>query len=152
MPSTLGPTVLARFGEVHPATLAEMDVDGPVAAFEVFLDAVPRPKKKKAGAARPMLALSAFQPVERDFAFVVDEAVPADKVVRAARGADKQLITDVQVFDVYRGKGIDEGRKSIAIAVTLQPRDKTLTDEEIDAVAGKIVASVEKNAGGVLRG
>jgi phenylalanyl-tRNA synthetase beta chain len=148
----LGPNVLARFGEVHPATLAELDVDGPVAAFEVFLDAVPQPKKKKAGAARPMLELSPFQPVDRDFAFVVDEGVPADKLVRAARGADKTLIGDVRVFDIYRGKGIEDGKKSIAIAVTLQPREKTLTDEEIDAVGNKIVASVEKHTGGTLRG
>lgn len=148
----LGPTVLARFGEVHPAILAELDVDGPVAAFEVFLDAVPKPKKKKTGAARPVLELSPFQPVERDFAFVVEEAVPADKVVRAARGADKDLVSDVAVFDIYRGKGVPDGRKSIAVAVTLQPREKTLTDDEIEAVARKIVASVEKQTGGTLRG
>ena len=96
--------------------------------------------------------MSAFQPVSRDFAFIVDRSVAAVDIVRAAQSVDKKLITAVGVFDVYEGKGIDETKKSIAIAVTIQPRDKTLTDQEIDAVGGKIVAEVTKKTGGTLRG
>jgi phenylalanyl-tRNA synthetase beta chain len=98
-----------------------------------------------------MLELSPFQPVERDFAFVVDRAVKAADIIRAAQGVDRKLIAGVSVFDVYEGKGIEPGKKSIAIAVTLQPREKTLTDAEIEAVATKIVAEVGKRTGGVLR-
>ncbi|MCB9958771.1 MAG: phenylalanine--tRNA ligase subunit beta [Rhodospirillaceae bacterium] len=147
----LGPSVLAQFGEVHPGTLKALDVAGPVAAFEVFLDAVPKPKKK-GGTARPLLALSAFQPVRRDFAFVVDADVPADKLVRAAKGADRNLIAEVAVFDVYRGPGVPEGKKSLAIEVTLQPVDATLTDAQIEAVGKAVVANVAKQTGGELRG
>ena len=98
-----------------------------------------------------MLELSPFQPVSRDFAFIVDRAVKAGDIVRATLSADKKLITDVTVFDVYEGKGIDDSKKSIAIAVTMQPREKTMTDQEIDAVAAKIVAEVGKRTGGALR-
>ena len=98
-----------------------------------------------------MLELSPFQPVERDFAFVVDRAVKAADLVRAAQGVDRKLITGVSVFDVYEGAGIEPGKKSIAIAVTIQPREKTMTDEEIEALAAKIVAEVGKRTGGVLR-
>ena len=147
----LGPTVLAHFGEVHPAELTELDADGPMAAFEVILDAVPEPKAAKAGAARPPLSLSPFQPVARDFAFVVDEGVAADRVARAARGSDKALIADVRVFDVYRGSGVPDGKKSLAITVTLQPTESTLTDDQIDAVGQRVVAAVVKHTGGTLR-
>jgi len=147
----LGPTVLARFGEIHPAVLEALKVKGPVVGFEVFVDAVPQPKKK-GGTAKPLVQLSAFQPVERDFAFVVDRAVEADKIVRAAKGAEKGLIKDVGVFDVYEGAGVGEGRKSVAISVTLQPTDRTLTEEEIEAIGQKIVAAVAKATGGTLRG
>jgi phenylalanyl-tRNA synthetase beta chain len=147
----LGATVLAHFGEVHPAVLQELDVPGPVAAFEAFLDAIPRAKRKP-GTAKPLLKLSPFQPVVRDFAFVVDEGVPADAVLRAARGGDKKLIADVALFDVYRGAGVPEGSKSLAVAVTLQPLEATLTEEEIEAVGRRIVANVEKQTGGSLRG
>ncbi|MBC00774.1 MAG: phenylalanine--tRNA ligase subunit beta [Rhodobacteraceae bacterium] len=148
----LGPkTVLARFGELHPRVMRDLDIDGPVAVFEVFLDAIPVPKGK-GGRSKGAFNASDLMPVRRDFAFVVDEAVTADKLIKAARGADKALIVDVTLFDVYRGKGIEEGRKSLAIDVTLQPRDKTLTDEDIDAVAAKIRAAVEKATGGSLRG
>jgi phenylalanyl-tRNA synthetase beta chain len=99
-----------------------------------------------------VLELSPLQPVERDFAFVVDRAVKAADIMRAAQGVDRKLITEVSVFDVYEGEGIDPGKKSIAIAVTLQPREKTMTDQEIEAVAAKIVAEVGKRTGGVLRG
>jgi len=135
---------------VHPRVLRALDVDGPAAAFEVFLDRLP-PPKAKAGKARVLLQPSPFQPVERDFAFVVDRAVRAGDLVRAAQTADRKLITNVTVFDVYEGEGIAPGRKSIAIAVTLQPREKTMTDQEIEAVAARIVAEVGKRTGGTLR-
>ncbi len=147
----LGDRVMAYFGEVHPAIVAEADLKGPVAAFEVFLDAPPLPKAR-ATKARPKLVVSAFQPVERDFAFLVDTAVEADKLVRAARGADKALITAARVFDLYAGKGVPAGKKSLAIAVTLQPVERTLTDAEIEAVCDKIVAAVVKATGATLRG
>jgi len=147
---TLGPTVLARFGELHPRLLEAFDLKGPAVVFEVMLDAVPMPKRK--GPQRPLLERLPFQPVVRDFAFVVDEAVPAEKVARAAAGADKALIDAVHVFDEYRGAGLPAEAKSIAIEVTLQPRTATLTDEQIEAVGQKIVAAVAKHTGGALRG
>ncbi|MBI5261503.1 MAG: phenylalanine--tRNA ligase subunit beta [Bradyrhizobium sp.] len=148
----IGPqNVLGYFGEMHPRALEALRADGPLMAFEVILDRIPE-AKKKATRAKPALELSAFQPVSRDFAFIVDRTVKAGDIVRAAQGADKKLITGVTVFDVYEGKGIEDGRKSIAIEVTIQPREKTLTDQEIEAVAAKIVAEVTKKTGGTLRG
>jgi phenylalanyl-tRNA synthetase beta chain len=148
----IGPqNVLGYFGELHPRALEALDAEGPLAAFEVILEKIPEPKAK-ATRAKPVLELSQFQPVERDFAFVVDRAVKAADILRATQSVDRKLISNVTVFDVYEGKGIDPGKKSIAIAVTLQPRDKTMTDQEIDAVAAKIVAEVGKRTGGVLRG
>jgi phenylalanyl-tRNA synthetase beta chain len=147
----IGPqNVLGYFGELHPRTLEALGADGPLMAFEVILDRIPDAKQKPTRA-KPVLELSAFQPVSRDFAFIVDRAVKAGDIVRAAQGVDKKLITAVTVFDVYEGKGIDEAKKSVAIAVTIQPREKTLTDQEIDAVAAKIVAEVTKKTGGTLR-
>ncbi|MEX0758420.1 MAG: phenylalanine--tRNA ligase subunit beta, partial [Tistlia sp.] len=146
----LGPKVLARFGALHPRVLAAFDLKGPAVATEIFLEAVPEPKRK--GTARPAADLSPFMAVERDFAFVVDLEVPAEKLVRAARGADKALISQVALFDDYRGKGLPEGKKSLALAVTLQPREKTLTEPDLEAVSAKIVAAVEKATGGTLRG
>ncbi len=148
--AAVGPAVLARFGEMHPEVLEILGVKGPVVAFEVMLDAVPLPKKKS-GTARPLLRLSMFQPIQRDFAFVVDASMEAEKLVRAAKGADKTLISDVGVFDVYQGQGIEPGRKSLAIAVTIQPTAKPLTEPEIDAIGAKIVAAVAKATGGTLR-
>jgi phenylalanyl-tRNA synthetase beta chain len=148
----IGPqNVLGYFGELHPRALEQLKADGPLIAFEVILDRIPDARTKPTRA-KPMLELSPFQPVSRDFAFIVDRGVKAGDIVRAAQSADRKLITDVTVFDVYEGKGIDTAKKSIAIAVTLQPREKTLTDQEIDAVAAKIVAEVAKKTGGVLRG
>jgi phenylalanyl-tRNA synthetase beta chain len=148
----IGPqNVLGHFGEVHPRALEALRADGPLMAFEVILDRIPAAKQKPTRA-KPMLELSAFQPVSRDFAFIVDRMVKAGDIVRAAQGIDKKLITDVSVFDVYEGKGIDPTKKSIAIAVTMQPREKTMTDDEIDAVGARIVAEVAKKTGGVLRG
>jgi phenylalanyl-tRNA synthetase beta chain len=143
--------VLGYFGELHPRALDTLRADGPVIAFEVILDRIPDAKRKPTRA-KPVLELSPFQPVSRDFAFIVDRAVKAGDIVRAAQGADKKLITDVTVFDVYEGKGIEDGKKSIAIAVTIQPREKTLTDPEIEAVAARIVTEVTKKTGGILRG
>ena len=147
----IGPqNVLGYFGELHPRALEALGADGPLIAFEVILDRIPDAKQKPTRA-KPVLELSPFQPVSRDFAFIVDRSVKAGDIVRAAQSVDKKLITDVTVFDVYEGKGIDDGKKSIAIAVTIQPREKTLTDQEIEAVAAKIVAEVTKKTGGVLR-
>ncbi len=145
-----GAKILAHFGELHPGIVARLGVAGPAVGFEVFLDAVPAPRARQSRA-RPLLALSPFQPVERDFAFVVDETVPAETVLRAARGLDKKLIAEVRLFDVYRGKGIEDGKKSLAITVVLQPVEATLTDEAIEAFSKKLVAAVEKASGGKLR-
>ena len=146
----LGPKVaLATFGELHPRVLAAMDVKGPAAAFTVHLDAIPMPKAK--GASRGALAVPSVQAVERDYAFVLDRDVPAQDVVAAARGADKALIADVRVFDAFEGGAVGEGRKSLAIAVRLQPMDRTLTEAEIAAVGEKVVAKVAKATGGTLR-
>ena len=146
----LGKNVLAWFGELHPAVLHRLDVRGPMVGFEVFLDQVPA--RKDRGTARAPLHLSPFQSVHRDFAFIVDDSVTAADVLRAARGADRDLIADAQLFDIYTGKGIDSGKKSLAVEVTLQPIEATLTDEQIDQVAQRIVAAVEKQTGGILRG
>lgn len=147
----LGPKiVLAHFGEIHPATLQMLDIDGPAAAFEVFLHALP-PEKRKSRARAPLNA-SDLLPVRRDFAFVVDRDTEAGKIVRAAGGAEKALISDVAVFDVFEGKALGDDKKSVAIEVTLQPTSKTLTDAEIDKVSEKVIAAVAKATGGVIRG
>jgi phenylalanyl-tRNA synthetase beta chain len=143
--------VIGHFGEIHPYVLDALDVEGPLVGFELILDDIPPPKSKPTKA-KPKLELSDFMPVERDFAFVVDRDVRAADLVKAAQSADKALITDVTVFDVYEGKGIAEGKKSIALSVTLQPREKTLTDAEIDVITGKIVAEVSNKTGAHLRG
>ena len=137
---------LGVFGEIHPRVLAAMDVKGPLVAFELVLNAIPGSKSK--GATRPPLVISDLMPLSRDFAFVVDDAVEAEKLVKAAKSADKALIADVSVFDLYKLEG---GSKSLAIEVTLQPRDKTLTEAEIEAVSQKIVQAVSKATGGTLR-
>ena len=148
----IGPqNILGHFGELHPRALEALGADGPLMAFEVILDRIPAARQRPTRA-KPPLELSAFQPVSRDFAFIVDRKVKAGDLVRAAQGVDRKLITDVMVFDLYEGKGIEESKKSIAIAVTLQPRERTMTDQEIDAVAAKIVAEVTRKTGGVLRG
>ena len=147
----LGPkVVLGWFGELHPTLVEKFDLDGPVAAFEIDLDALPEPRTKSTKA-KPALNLSQLQPVRRDFAFVLDQGVEAAGLLRAAKGADKGLVTDVTIFDVFSGTHVGEGKKSVAIEVTLQPREKTLTDEEIEAVSAKIVSAVEKATGGSLR-
>ncbi|HUC10300.1 MAG TPA: phenylalanine--tRNA ligase subunit beta [Stellaceae bacterium] len=145
----LGPTVLGAFGELHPAVLEALDARPPMVGFEMFLDAVPEPR---AGRAKPPLQLSVFQPIERDFAFVVDQAVTAESVLRAARGVDRKLVSEIRLFDVYEGAGLPPGKKSLAITVRLQPQDRTLTDSEIEGFSKRLVAQVEKATGGQLRG
>ncbi len=148
----LGPkTILATFGEVHPRVLNALDVKGPLVGFEVFLEALPK-AKAKASRNRSPLEVSDLPSVDRDFAFVVSADVAAQDVVRAAIGADKNLIQDVSVFDIFDGGSLEDGTKSIAIRVRLQPTDKTLTDPEIEAVASTVVAKVAKATGGTLRG
>ncbi len=147
----LGPkNVVAAFGEVHPRVLSSMDVDGPVAAFEIYLDVLPYKAPKKTS--RAALNASDLQAVERDFAFIVDVETPAADVIAAAKNVDKKLIDRISLFDVYEGKGMDEGKKSLAICVRLQPVNDTLTDKEIDALSDQVVAAVAKATGGVLRG
>ena len=147
----LGPkNVLARFGALHPRTLEAFDVEGPVMAVEVFLDA--SPSKKGGGAfARPAYSPPALQSVLRDFAFLVDAGLPAGDLVRVVRGADKANIADARIFDDFRGQGVPEGRKSLAIEVTLQPGEKSYTDEELKAISDRIVAAAGK-LGAELRG
>lgn len=149
----LGPNVIATFGEVHPRVLAAMDVKGPAVAFSIQVAAVPMPKVKTP--TRPALALSDLQAVERDFAFVVAAEVEALSAVNAAMGADKALIESVRVFDQFTGEKAEAqmgtGRKSIALTVRLQPRDRTLTEAEIEAVSARIVDKVTKATGGSLR-
>ena len=146
----LGPkNVMVEFGELHPRVLKALDADGPILAFEIVLDNVPEPRGKS-GKARGSADLSALMPLTRDFAFVVEDAKPVGDLVRAATGADKALIADVRVFDVYRGKGVDEGFKSVALEVVIQPRDATLTEAEIESLTAKVVGAVEKQ-GGKLR-
>jgi len=146
----LGPKVIAYYGEIHPRALKAINVEAPAFAFEIFLDAIPAPRAK--GRTKPPLEKLDLQPLTRDFAFIVDDSVTAQDVVRAAIGADKQLITDVNLFDVYRGERMAAGMKSLAIEVTLQPREKTLTDADIEAATAKIVSAVMKATGGALRG
>ncbi|RWK93580.1 MAG: phenylalanine--tRNA ligase subunit beta [Mesorhizobium sp.] len=147
----LGPkVVLGTFGEFHPKTLEELDVYGPLCGFEVFIDAVPEPKAKPTRT-KPRLELSAFQAVKRDFAFVVDKTVEAGTLTRAALAADRKLITNVSVFDVFEGAALGAAKKSIAIEVSIQPVEKTLTDEDFEALAKRIVENVHKQTGGVLR-
>jgi phenylalanyl-tRNA synthetase beta chain len=146
----LGPkVVLARFGMVHPATLKAFDLSGPVAAVELFLDAIPA--KKAAAFARPSFAPPSLQAVTRDFAFLVPTSLAAGDLVRAVQGADKASIVAARVFDVFAGAGVPEGMKSLAIEVTLQPGDKSFTDAELKAISDRIVAAAGK-LGAELRG
>lgn len=146
----LGKNVLAQFGEIHPAILDEMGIKTPAVGFEVFLQNIPEARKK--GSARSLLELSPLQPLTRDFAFVVKEDVSAEDVLKAAKSADKKLITDADVFDVYQGKGVEDGHKSLALSITIQPIEETLKDEQIDAIMQKVIEAVSSKCGGVLRG
>ncbi|RYE62000.1 MAG: phenylalanine--tRNA ligase subunit beta, partial [Oxalobacteraceae bacterium] len=147
----IGPKiVLGTFGEFHPKTLSALDVSGALCGFEVYLDAMAEPKKKATRTKSP-LELSPFQAVKRDFAFVVESTVEAGAIVKAATSADRKLISGVNVFDVFEGASVGEGKKSVAIEILIQPVDKTLTDEDFEALTAKIVANVVKVTGGVLR-
>ena len=147
----LGPkNVLARFGALHPRTLKAFDIEGPVMAVEIFLDALPA-KKGGGGFARAAYAPPALQPVSRDFAFLVPAGLAASDLVRAVKGADKQSVVAARVFDVFVGQGVPEGKKSVAVEVVLQPGEKTFTEVEIKAISDKIVASAAKQ-GAELRG
>jgi phenylalanyl-tRNA synthetase beta chain len=147
----LGPkAVLAEFGALHPTVLAALDAEGPIYGFEIWLEAVPEPKRK-AVKTRPALTLSPFMPLRRDFAFVVDAGVAAADLARAVQGADEALIDRVWVFDVYTGEGVPAGKTSLALEVTIQPTDHTLTEPEIEALSSRIVAAAEKAVGAKLR-
>lgn len=145
----LGKNILAQFGEIHPAILEEMDIKSSVVGFEVFLDAIPTAKKK--GPSRPLLQVSQFQPLSRDFAFIVDENVDVEQITRAAMGAERNLISNVSVFDIYQGKGVEDGKKSVAINVAIQPVKQTLTDKEIEGISKSIVDAVGQKTSAILR-
>jgi phenylalanyl-tRNA synthetase beta chain len=141
-------TLLARFGALHPGLCAKLDLPAGSVAFEIFLDAIPEPKRRKK--APPVLP--PFQPLRRDFAFLVDEDTSAEAVLRAAKGADRDYIADVALFDRYQGKGVPEGKVSLAIAVTLQPTEKSFSDAEIEAICARIITEANRKTGATLRG
>jgi phenylalanyl-tRNA synthetase beta chain len=145
-----GNLALATFGELHPEVLAAYDIAFPVVAFELDLDALPRPKARPTKA-RPPLEPLPFPPVDRDFAFIVDAAVPAARLLDAVRAADRKLVREVRLFDVYEGKGVPEGKRSLAVGVRLQAHDRTLAEAEIEQAAARIVAAAQKATGAVLR-
>jgi phenylalanyl-tRNA synthetase beta chain len=142
--------VVGAFGELHPRALEALDAKGPLVGFEINLDRLPPPKSKPTKM-KAKLVLSDFQPVLRDFAFVVPHTVTAGDVLKAAQAAERALITDVTLFDVYTGQGIADGHKSLAITVSLQPQDRTLTDADLESISDRIVAEVAKKTGAVLR-
>ncbi|MFW0776568.1 MAG: phenylalanine--tRNA ligase subunit beta [Rickettsiales bacterium] len=144
-----GKIILGYFGEIHPGLLPHYDLDAPVAGFEIFLDAIPTPRAKSKAKAK--LQLSDYQATERDFAFIVDEKVAASDIIKAVSNADKKLITDVEIFDVYAGKNVDDGKKSVAVRVRLQSFERTLSDDDIGTVSKAVVAAADKAFGGVLR-
>ena len=146
----LGKNLLGSFGELHPSITEAIDAEGPISVFELFFDNLPKMGKKQKSS-KPLLELSSFQPVNRDYAFIVDEGVLSEDVIQAVRSAERSLIVDVSLFDVYRGEGIEKGKKSLAFAVILQPIEATMTDEEIDKISLKIVESVNKKTNGTLR-
>jgi phenylalanyl-tRNA synthetase beta chain len=148
----MGPKlVIGHFGEFHPKVLEALDVSGALCGFEITIDKLPEPKRK-ATRTKPVLELSPFQVVRRDFAFVVDRKVEAGAILKAASSADRKLILGVTIFDIFEGASLGENKKSVAIEVSIQPADRTLTDEDFETLTGKIIANVEKSTGGVLRG
>ncbi len=142
--------VIGWFGELHPKVCETLDVAGPLLGFEIIVDAIPAPKARPTKA-KPKLDRSEFMAVARDLAFIVDEGARAADILKATLGADRTLVTAADVFDVYRGPGVPEGAKSIGVSIILQPRERTLTDADIDAVIAKIVAEVGKKTGATLR-
>ncbi len=145
----LGKTVLGYFGEIHPAVLKAMDIKETVVAAEIFLDRVPHKELKSKN--QKKVEMSQFQPLSRDFAFIMNADIPAEKIVRAAKGVDKNLITDVCIFDVYEGASLGDNKKSLAIEVTLQPQEKTLTDAEIENISTRIISAIKDASGAELR-
>ncbi len=147
----LGKNILAYFGEIHPAILEEMDIKTPLVGFEVFLENIPAPRQKS-GTEKSFLKLEPLQPLNRDFAFLVDDKIAVEDVLRAAKAADKKLIKEASIFDIYTGKGVDEGKKSVALNITIQPQDETLTDAQIEEISQKVIALIQDKTGGTLRG
>jgi phenylalanyl-tRNA synthetase beta chain len=139
-------TALAYFGELHPATQMELGLNTPAVAFELFLDQIADPKRRR----RAAPDLPALQPIRRDFAFLVPDRMGAEAVLRAVRSADRAMIERASVFDVYEGDNVPEGVKSLGIEIIVQPRERTMTDAEIEAVCAKVVTAVGK-IGGNLR-
>jgi phenylalanyl-tRNA synthetase beta chain len=146
----LGKEIVGMFGELHPQILADYDIKAPVIVCEFWLDNIPQPRSK--GPAKPLLSLSPLQPVMRDFAFIVDADLPAIELVSSVRRAVRDSVTDVRIFDVYQGQGIEDDKKSVALAVTLQPQTASFTEADLTEISDKIVATVAKNCDGVLRG
>ncbi len=146
----LGKNVLAYFGELHPSVLKKMGVKQRVVAFEVYLDNIPEPRATS-DKSRKKLELSQFQPVDKDLAFVVDKKVKAADIIAAAKNADREHITEVRIFDVYEGENLPENKKSVAIAFTMQPKEKTFTDQDIETMMNKVIVDVSKKTGGELR-
>ncbi len=146
----LGKNILATFGEIHPAIIEEIDITAPVVGFEVFLNNIP--SAKKSSAAKPALELSPYQPITRDFAFLVDESVSADALKGATQKGGGKLVSDVTIFDIYQGKGVPEGQKSVAVSVQFIPTDKTLTDKEIEELTKSVIDQVTSKTGATLRG
>ena len=144
-----GKIILGYFGELHPGLLPSFDLSGSAVAFEIYLDAIPQPRTKTK--ARPSLKPSDFQKVERDFAFIVDEKITATEIIKFLAQAEKQLITDITIFDVYTGTGVEAGKKSVAIKITLQANDRTLSEQDISGVSAAIVSAASKSFGAQLR-
>ena len=145
----LGKDILGYCGDIHPRLLRKLGIESALVGFEIFMERIALPRRSES--ARPLLKASPFQMVERDFAFIVHQDQRADQLLKAARSADKELIKQVRLFDLYQGKNLPEGKKSLAIAVTLQAPDRTLTDQEIENISGRIVAAVAKATGAELR-
>ncbi|MCX8506135.1 MAG: phenylalanine--tRNA ligase subunit beta, partial [Alphaproteobacteria bacterium] len=143
--------ILAQFGMIHPNILAKFDLSLPVAAFELFLDAIPPSKNKGKSSAKPPLERSDMQKFTRDFAFILDDGVTAEKLIKSARNADKDRIDGVDIFDVYYGDKLPVGKKSLALRVTIAPTERAMTDDEITALEQKIMAAVKNETGGELR-
>jgi len=142
---------LAYFGEIHPSIIKKLDLrTDNVLGFEIFLDNIPK-SRKKIREAKPQFVVSDYQKVVRDFAFVIDEKYNSGEIIALVKKIDKQLIKAVKIFDVYQGDNIDTGKKSIAFSVTLEPKDKTLSDKDIDQISKKIISSVQKSTSAILR-
>lgn len=146
----LGKNVLAYFGELHPAMTKMLGLKQKVMAFEVFMDNIPEPRGSQSKA-RKKLELSNLQAVEKDLAFIVDSSVQAADILAAAKTADRNFITEVRIFDVYEGDKLPEGKKSVAITLTMQPQEKTFSDTEIETLMNKVTVAVKQKVGGILR-